>query len=210
MNRISSLYELLNELNASSESEENNQQTDKCLHFMNQFVTEHAQTFHFKDHVQKGIPSIVDLLITTSERIPILKIPSLSCLRLLSRDEGIVHSISDMSSVLEPLLQNWIAESLDEDSNLCKIESLRSMCNFVYHSPLVRDYFKRNELLSTHGQKMLSSFEDPFSEDLFYAIRIVFLMSALEVSERVVLKEARFVLLLTDVLEAGVKRYTPE
>ena len=82
---------------------------------------------------------------------------------------------------------------------LYKIQILKCLCNLIYHNQSVRKFFIENKI-------GLSEIEIHIGLDdiLFYSIRVIFLMTALESSERASMIEQHSVKILTRVLKSIV------
>ena len=187
----------------------NENELDKCHSTTSRFISENEKLFKFENikateqlKVLEQIYKILNMDVSTMDNVlkPKYEDLCLQCLtitRILSRDKNLVLKMITIDKLVQKFL------SLYKDNNeFYKIEILKCLCNLIYHSQSVRKFFIENKIAST----VLREIEIHIAVDdiLFYSIRVIFLMSALESSERASMIEQHSVEILTQVLEKGL------
>ena len=187
----------------------NESELDKCHSTISRFISENEKLFKFENiktteqlKVLEQIYKILNMDVSTMDNVlkPKYEDLCLQCLtitRILSRDKNLVLKMITIDKLVQKFL------SLYKDNNeFYKIEILKCLCNLIYHSQSVRKFFIENKIAST----VLREIEIHIAVDdiLFYSIRVIFLMSALESSERTSMIEQHSVEILTQVLEKGL------
>ena len=187
----------------------NESELDKCHSTISRFISENEKLFKFENiktteqlKVLEQIYKILNMDVSTMDNVlkPKYEDLCLQCLtitRILSRDKNLVLKMITIDKLVQKFL------SLYKDNNeFYKIEILKCLCNLIYHSQSVRKFFIENKIAST----VLREIEIHIAVDdiLFYSIRVIFLMSALESSERASMIEQHSVEILTQVLEKGL------
>ena len=187
----------------------NENELDKCHSTTSRFISENEKLFKFENiktteqlKVLEQIYKILNMDVSTMDNVlkPKYEDLCLQCLtitRILSRDKNLVLKMITIDKFVQKFL------SLYKDNNeFYKIEILKFLCNLIYHSQFVRKFFIENKIAST----VLREIEIHIAVDdiLFYSIRVIFLMSALESSERTSMIEQHSVEILTQVLEKGL------
>ena len=187
----------------------NENELDKCHSTTSRFISENEKLFKFENiktteqlKVLEQIYKILNMDVSTMDNVlkPKYEDLCLQCLtitRILSRDKNLVLKMITIDKLVQKFL------SLYKDNNeFYKIEILKCLCNLIYHSQSVRKFFIENKIPST----VLREIEIHIAVDdiLFYSIRVIFLMSALESSERASMIEQHSVEILTQVLEKGL------
>ena len=187
----------------------NENELDKCHSTTSRFISENEKLFKFENiktteqlKVLEQIYKILNMDVSTMDNVlkPKYEDLCLQCLtitRILSRDKNLVLKMITIDKLVQKFL------SLYKDNNeFYKIEILKCLCNLIYHSQSVRKFFIENKIAST----VLREIEIHVAVDdiLFYSIRVIFLMSALESSERASMIEQNSVEILAQVLEKGL------
>ena len=187
----------------------NENELDKCHSTTSRFISENEKLFKFENikateqlKVLEQIYKILNMDVSTIDNVlkPKYEDLCLQCVtitRILSRDKNLVLKMITIDKLVQKFL------SLYKDNNeFYKIEILKCLCNLIYHSQSVRKFFIENKIAST----VLREIEIHIAVDdiLFYSIRVIFLMSALESSERASMIEQHSVEILTQVLEKGL------
>ena len=187
----------------------NENELDKCHSTTSRFISENEKLFKFENiktteqlKVLEQIYKILNMDVSTIDNVlkPKYEDLCLQCVtitRILSRDKNLVLKMITIDKLVQKFL------SLYKDNNeFYKIEILKCLCNLIYHSQSVRKFFIENKIAST----VLREIEIHVAVDdiLFYSIRVIFLMSALESSERTSMIEQHSVEILTQVLEKGL------
>ena len=187
----------------------NENELDKCHSTTSRFISENEKLFKFENikateqlKVLEQIYKILNMDVSTMDNVlkPKYEDLCLQCLtitRILSRDKNLVLKMITIDKLVQKFL------SLYKDNNeFYKIEILKCLCNLIYHSQSVRKFFIENKIAST----VLREIEIHIAVDdiLFYSIRVIFLMSALESSERASMIEQNSVEILAQVLEKGL------
>lgn len=191
------------------ETNVNENELDKCHSTTSRFISENEKLFKFENiktteqlKVLEQIYKILNMDVSTIDNVlkPKYEDLCLQCVtitRILSRDKNLVLKMITIDKLVQKFL------SLYKDNNeFYKIEILKCLCNLIYHSQSVRKFFIENKIAST----VLREIEIHVAVDdiLFYSIRVIFLMSALESSERASMIEQHSVEILTQVLEKGL------
>ena len=191
------------------ETNVNENELDKCHSTTSRFISENEKLFKFENiktteqlKVLEQIYKILNMDVSTIDNVlkPKYEDLCLQCVtitRILSRDKNLVLKMITIDKLVQKFL------SLYKDNNeFYKIEILKCLCNLIYHSQSVRKFFIENKIAST----VLREIEIHIAVDdiLFYSIRVIFLMSALESSERTSMIEQHSVEILTQVLEKGL------
>ena len=187
----------------------NENELDKCHSTTSRFISENEKLFKFENiktteqlKVLEQIYKILNMDVSTMDNVlkPKYEDLCLQCLtitRILSRDKNLVLKMITIDKLVQKFL------SLYKDNNeFYKIEILKCLCNLIYHSQSVRKFFIENKIALT----VLREIEIHIAVDdiLFYSIRVIFLMSALESSERTSMIEQHSLEILTQVLEKGL------
>lgn len=187
----------------------NENELDKCHSTTSRFISENEKLFKFENiktteqlKVLEQIYKILNMDVSTMDNVlkpkyEDLRLQCLTITRILSRDKNLVLKMITIDKLVQKFL------SLYKDNNeFYKIEILKCLCNLIYHSQSVRKFFIENKIAST----VLREIEIHIAVDdiLFYSIRVIFLMSALESSERTSMIEQHSVEILTQVLEKGL------
>ena len=191
------------------ETNVNENELDKCHSTTSRFISENEKLFKFENiktteqlKVLEQIYKILNMDVSTIDNVlkPKYEDLCLQCVtitRILSRDKNLVLKMITIDKLVQKFL------SLYKDNNeFYKIEILKCLCNLIYHSQSVRKFFIENKIAST----VLREIEIHIAVDdiLFYSIRVIFLMSALESSVRASMIEQHSVEILTQVLEKGL------
>ncbi|XP_047140562.1 synembryn-A isoform X2 [Hydra vulgaris] len=176
--------ELLDALSNFSENKQSEEHAAVCEKSLICFIKNNENSFTFTDYPCEVYDKVICHLFTfISSRHRFMPI-SLEVLRLLSRDKTIVTTLNNVESYLEICIESLNSPELIESG---KVEVLKCLCNWVYHSNIVRSFFVAHQL----SQRVIEdtskcSFLCPLT---FYYVRILFLMSALEPNERVTMLE---------------------
>ena len=187
----------------------NENELDKCHGSTSRFISENEKLFKFENiktteqlKVLEQIYKILSMDVSATDNILKSKYKDLclQCLtiaRILSRDKNLVLNMITVDKYVQKLLSMY-----KENNELYKIEILKCLCNLIYHSQCVRKFFIENKIAAS----VLHEIEIHIALDdiLFYSIRVIFLMSALESSERASMIEQHSVRILTRVLEKGL------
>ena len=187
--------ELLDTLSNLSENLQSEEHAVLCENILLSFINNNENSFSFTDYPSEVYEKIIGHLFTfISTRHRIMQV-SLKVIRLLSRDKVIVTALSNAESYVK--IFNEIISSPDAEESW-KIEALKCSCNWVYHSNIIRNF-----LITCNISKNLiedtSKCNQLLSVRTFYNVRILFLMSALEPSERLVMLENNAINVLTTV-----------
>jgi len=136
-----------------------------------------------------------------------LVLKSLISIRLLSRDKTLVESFQNIDEFL-----HIFVEVLNLDTNKTikiyenrhSVETLKCLCNWVYLSSTVRQYFKQYNIMTAMLNMIPDVTKVALDEYLFYMVRVMFLISALESTERSIMLENKIISSLTAILKKAV------
>ena len=167
----------------------NENELDKCYGTTSRFISENEKSFKFENikatEQLKALEQIYKILsIDISAMDNVLK----------NRDKNLVLNMITIDKYVQIFLSMYKG-----NNELYKIQILKCLCNLIYHNQSVRKLFIENKI-------GLSEIEIHIGLDdiLFYSIRVIFLMSALESSERASMIEQHSVKILTRVLKSIV------
>lgn len=136
-----------------------------------------------------------------------LVLKSLISIRLLSRDKTLVESFQNIDEFLHIFI-----EVLNLDTNKTikiyekrhSVETLKCLCNWIYLSSTVREYFKQHDIMVAMLNMIPDVTKVALDEYLFYMVRVMFLISALESTERSIMLENKIISSLTSILKKAV------
>lgn len=197
--------DLLESLTVFCKDKSDKEQSSRCVAKIKEFNRKNNATFNFdifnKENHEKVLELLFELINDDTYIENSFRLDCLSMIRLLSRDKNLVTSIQKMNDFLKHfmvLLKNRTQQS--NESSLCQIEALKCLCNWIYHSPTVRRFLIDVKFMREMVAEIIES-NYLLWDYLFYQIRIMFLMSALESEERNNMIEYNTVFVLVKVLE---------
>lgn len=178
----------------------------ECLKALDTFIENNATTFNFSDFKENDYYKLVadfsSMIISGHE----LAVKLLNVMRLLSRDKKLVTNMEDVSVPMNLFTnlyeKDCIVNSIDYT---CKVEILKCLCNWVFHSKVIRDYIIANNTMQSMITQVRTSQID---DHVFYQIRLIFLISAMEASERAKMLENGALTSLLSIIEEGLKKYS--
>lgn len=195
--------ELTNNLDDAAVIEEGKKVLEK-------FICENEKTFEYSELDTTYHNKLLDKIFLLIHQHPL----SLECIkitRLLSRDKNLVLNIKNVDFYMD-IFAKLLKEKAELDSNILfsKVETVKCLCNWVYLSDKVRIYFKENNLIQIMIDEMKIT-DHAVTDYYFYEIRLMFLMSALEITERNQMLEddavATLVKVMKDAVLANSKSY---
>lgn len=203
--------DVLQSLESFCKNKSDKEQSKLCENKIKEFNEKYKTTFTFDnifniENHGKLLDILFELINDHSNSIEnTFKLDCLSMIRLLSRDKNLILSIKNLDDCLGYFTNLLNSKKADETDNvqgnlLCKIEALKCLCNWLYHSGDVRRFFINMKFTQDIVSGIVNS-NYKLGDHLFYQIRIMFLMSALESEERVNMINCDAVIVLVKVLE---------